>query len=205
MPELIAVAIITILAVISPGADFALVTRNSYLYGRHAGLLAAIGIALGVQVHVTYTMLGVGLLITNSPGLFTLIKIFGALYLVYIGGKTFVARPVTDIDPLAKAPASKVGSLRAGFMINVFNPKTTLFVVSVYTQVVGVSTSLSAQIGYGLFMSFAHGLWFSLVALFFSNTRLRLRMLKSQSTLNRIIGVILVSLGIALVFLPAPS
>ena len=74
MTELIAVAIITILAVISPGADFAMVTRNSYLYGRRAGLLAATGIALGVQVHVMYTMLGVGLLIAKSPILFTAIK-----------------------------------------------------------------------------------------------------------------------------------
>ncbi|MBV8635229.1 MAG: LysE family translocator, partial [Burkholderiaceae bacterium] len=48
MAELFAVAVITILAVISPGADFAMVTRNSLLYGRRAGVLCALGIALGV-------------------------------------------------------------------------------------------------------------------------------------------------------------
>jgi len=50
--EILAVATITILAVISPGPDFAMVTRNSYLYGRRTGLLCALGIGLGVQVHV---------------------------------------------------------------------------------------------------------------------------------------------------------
>ena len=75
MIELAAVATITILAVISPGADFAMVTRNSLLYGRSAGLLASLGIALGVQLHVLYTMLGVGLVLQNSPGLFSTIKL----------------------------------------------------------------------------------------------------------------------------------
>lgn len=45
MTEIIAVAVITVLAVISPGADFAMVVRNSYLYGRTTGLLAATGVA----------------------------------------------------------------------------------------------------------------------------------------------------------------
>jgi len=50
MIALLAVALITLLASIVPGPDFAMVTRNSYLHGRRAGLLAALGIALGVQV-----------------------------------------------------------------------------------------------------------------------------------------------------------
>lgn len=202
MAELIAVAIITILAVISPGADFAMVTRNSYLYGRRAGLLAATGIALGVQVHVMYTMLGVGLLIANSPSLFTAIKMIGAVYLVYIGYKTFFARSMVNADLSTEAPISMLGSLRSGFMTNAFNPKTTLFVVSTYTQVVHVDTSIAAQIGYGLFMSFAHWFWFSLVALFFSDSRLRGSMLRRQGALNKMIGSVLVGLGVTLAFIP---
>ena len=202
MTELIAVAIITILAVISPGADFAMVTRNSYLHGRRAGLLAATGIALGVQVHVMYTMLGVGLLIAKSPILFTAIKMTGAAYLIYIGYKTFFARSVANADLSTEADISMAGMLRSGFMTNAFNPKTTLFVVSTYTQVVHVDTSIAAQIAYGLFMSFAHWFWFSLVALFFSNDRLRASMLRCQAVLNKVIGSVLVSLGLMLAFIP---
>lgn len=88
MTELLAVAVITILAVISPGADFAMVTRNSLLHGRRAGVLCALGIALGVQVHVFYTMFGVGLLIAHAPTLLHGIKLVGAAYLVWIGWKT---------------------------------------------------------------------------------------------------------------------
>jgi threonine/homoserine/homoserine lactone efflux protein len=202
MTELVAVAIITILAVISPGADFAMVTRNSYLYGRAAGLLAAVGIALGVQVHVMYTMLGVGLLIAQSPVLFTAIKLVGAVYLVYIGYKTFVAHARLDIDLSSKAALTALGTLRTGFLTNALNPKTTLFVVSTYTQVMHSGTSLVHQIDYGLFISIAHLSWFSLVALFFSNARLRIAMLDGQVVFNKLIGSVLVGLGITLALAP---
>ncbi|MGW3625459.1 LysE family translocator [Streptomyces sp. NPDC000880] len=198
MTEVIAVAVITVLAVISPGADFAMVVRNSYLYGRTTGLLGAVGVAAGVLVHVTYTMFGVGLLIASSTALFTAIKLVGAAYLVYIGVRTFRARPDLAVDLESKPGLTRLGALRTGFLTNALNPKTTLFVVSTFTQVVGPDTPLWQQAGYGLFMSFAHLAWFGVVALFFSNSRLRTAMLRWQKTLNRTIGSVLVGLGVTL-------
>lgn len=202
MVELLAVAAITILAVISPGADFAMVTRNSLLYGRSAGLLASLGVAVGVQLHVIYTMLGVGLLIRNSPEWFDLIRMAGALYLIWVGYKTFTSRPAADASG-GEAGINGFQALRTGFFTNALNPKTTLFVVSVYTQVVGPDTPLAQQIGYGLFMSVAHLAWFSLVSLFFSEAHLRERMLRQQVLLNRVIGGVLVALGLWLALSPA--
>lgn len=203
MIELFAVAMITILAVISPGADFAMVTRNSLLYGRAAGLLASFGIAVGVQLHVLYTMLGVGLVIRNSPEWFWVIKMAGALYLIYVGYKTFASRMISVAPLGSPSGIGTLGALRTGFLTNALNPKTTLFVVSVYTQVVQPGTPLAVQIGYGLFMSMAHWAWFSLVAVFFSEERLRTGMLKRQLLLNRGIGSVLVALGLSLALAPA--
>ncbi|MFC4609871.1 LysE family transporter [Streptomyces maoxianensis] len=200
MTEVIAVAVITVLAVISPGADFAMVVRNSYLYGRTTGLLGAVGVAAGVLVHVTYTMLGVGLLIASSTALFTAIKLVGAAYLVYIGVRTFRARADLAVDLESKPGLTRLGALRTGFLTNALNPKTTLFVVSTFTQVVGPDTHLWQQAGYGLFMSFAHLAWFGVVALFFSDSRLRTAMLRRQKALNRAIGSVLVGLGVTLGF-----
>ena len=58
MTELLAVVAITFFAVISPGPDFAMVSRNSLLLSRRTGVLTALGIAAGVCVHVSYTLLG---------------------------------------------------------------------------------------------------------------------------------------------------
>ncbi|APU40955.1 LysE family translocator [Streptomyces sp. TN58] len=200
MTEVIAVAVITLLAVISPGADFAMVVRNSYLYGRPTGLFAAAGVAAGVLVHVSYTMLGVGLLIASSTALFTVIKTAGAAYLVWIGIRTFRARAEVTVDLESKPQLTRLGAMRSGFLTNVLNPKTTLFVVSTFTQVVDPGTSLWQQAGYGLFMSAAHLGWFGAVAVFFSVSALRERMLKAQKALNRAIGSVLVGLGVGLGF-----
>ncbi|MFF7689263.1 LysE family translocator [Streptomyces syringium] len=205
MAELLAVALITVLAVISPGADFAMTVRNSYLYGRTPGLLSAVGISLGVLVHVTYTILGVGLLIAHAPSAFTVIKLIGAGYLVYVGIKTFTNRTQLDVD-LSDGPVITSGqALRTGFLTNALNPKTTLFVLSTFTQVIHQDTPLWRQIGYGLFMSLAHLVWFSLAALFFSNDRLRRKMLRKQVVLNRVIGSVLVGLGVALALTPSAT
>ncbi|MGW0871820.1 LysE family translocator [Streptomyces sp. NPDC002740] len=203
MTELLAVALITVLAVIAPGADFAMIVRNSYLYGRRTGLLAATGVAAGVLVHVTYTMLGVGLLIASSTFLFTVIKLIGAAYLIYIGVRTFRTKGEVEVDLTGKTELTPLAALRAGFLTNVLNPKTTLFVVSTFSQVVSPGTPVRQQIGYGLFMSLAHLLWFGVVAVFFSHDRMRTLMLRCQRVLNKVIGSVLAGLGVSLALAPS--
>jgi RhtB (resistance to homoserine/threonine) family protein len=201
--EVLAVAAITVLAVIAPGADFAMVVRNSYLYGRRTGVLGAVGVAAGVLVHVTYTMLGVGLLIASSTALFTAVKLAGAAYLVYIGVRTFRTRAELAVDLGNRTGLTPFAALRTGFLTNVLNPKTTLFVVSTFAQVVSPGTPALQQVGYGLFMSLAHLLWFGVVAVFFSHSRMRGLMLRGQKVLNKVIGTALAGLGVSLAFAPS--
>ncbi|MFE8943726.1 LysE family translocator [Streptomyces sp. NPDC007856] len=203
MTQILAVAVITVLAVIAPGADFAMIVRNSYLYGRRTGLLAAAGVASGVLVHVTYTLLGVGLLIASSTALFTVIKLIGAAYLVYVGVRTYRTRGELKIDLADRRALTPFAALRTGFLTNVLNPKTTLFVVSTFAQVVSPDTSLYQQVGYGLFMSLAHLLWFGVVATFFSQARMRALMLRGQKILNKVIGSVLAGLGVSLALAPS--
>lgn len=100
MAEFIAVILITILAVVSPGADFAIVTKNSYLYGRKIGVFTSLGISLGVLVHVTYTLVAVAFVMTYTPQILNIVKYIGALYLIYIGYKTFTQKPVLETTAL---------------------------------------------------------------------------------------------------------
>lgn len=198
MTELIAVALFTVLAVISPGADFAMVTRSSYAQGRKAGLAAAVGIALGVQVHVLYTVLGIAVIISQSPTLFLCMKVVGAGYLVYLGYKSLTNTARISLDGIDRhTGASLAAALRTGFLTNALNPKTMLFVISAYAQVVQPGSPLALDFAYGAFMSFAHWLWFSLVAVFFSSTALRKAMIERQRLVDRVIGLALIGLGLA--------
>ncbi|WNC09160.1 MULTISPECIES: LysE family translocator [Pseudomonas] len=199
MNELLAVALITVLAVISPGPDFAMVTRNSYAYGRRSGLIAALGIACGVQVHVFYTVFGIAVIITQSPLLFMAMKWLGAGYLIYLGLRSLFNTSKLALDTVEGATPSLWSAFRMGFFTNALNPKTMLFVVATYSQVVQAGSSMTTNFAYGLFMSFSHWVWFSIVALFFSSGPLRRRMLEKQRLVDRVIGTALIGLGASLV------
>ena len=198
MTEWIAVITITLLAVISPGPDFAMVTRNSLLLSRRAGVGTALGIALGVLVHVTYTLVGVGLLIQQSTVLFQALKLVGAAYLIYLGVKMLRTQASTPQADHAAAALSDAAALRTGFLTNVLNPKTTVFIVSLFMQVVQPDTPLAVQIGYGAFIALAHAAWFSLVALCFSAGAVRARLLAVRHWIDRAFGGLLVGLGLLL-------
>lgn len=200
MHELLAVATITILAVISPGPDFAMVTRNGYSFGRKIGLISALGIAAGVQVHVIYTVLGVAILITQSPALFLVMKVAGAAYLMYLGYQSFRNRTALNTDGEAGNMPTAWQAFGMGFLTNALNPKTMLFVVATFTQLVQPGAPFWLNFAYGFFMSFAHWIWFSIVAIVFSNRRLRAAMLARQRLLDRVIGVALLGLGASLLF-----
>src|SRR5476649_1960951 len=196
MTELIAVITITLLAVISPGPDFAMVTRNSLMLSRRAGVLTALGIGLGVIVHVTYTL--VGLLIQQSLWLFNAIKLIGAIYLIYLGVKMLRAKSGGTATDGHIAPLSDGAALRTGFLTNALNPKTTVFIVCLFVQVVRTETPLVVQIGYGAFISLAHMAWFCLVALCFSAGVVRERLLAARHWIDRAFGGLLVGFGVLL-------
>lgn len=199
MNEIIAIVMITVLAVISPGADFALVSRNNYLYGRQSGLYTAYGIACAVWVHIGYSMFGLSVLKHYLPYLLSVIQYVGALYLIYIGYKTFIQLPV--VEQSAVSLVQRKQAFRQGFLTNSLNPKTTLFVMSIFAQLLSNQNQMLSLIGYGVFISTSHLIWFMLVAYFCSTPAIRNQILQQQKMINRLIGAILSCLGLGLLLI----
>ncbi|RFS88547.1 LysE family translocator [Serratia marcescens] len=196
MTELIAVVTITLLAVISPGPDFAMVSRNSLLLSRRAGIFTACGIGAGVLIHVSYTLIGVGVLIQQSPWLFNLLKGIGAAYLIYLGFTLLRNATHHDAAPTTTPAAiSDLAALKTGFLTNALNPKTTIFIVSLFMQVVSPHTALGVQIGYGLFIAAVHVFWFTAVALLFSAPGVNARFLRLRRGIDRTFGGLLIVFG----------
>ena len=193
---MIAIAVITLLAVISPGADFALVSRNSYLYGRKQGIYTAYGIACAVWIHISYSVLGLSFLKHYIPNLLHIIQYIGALYLMYIGYKTFTQQQISD--HVTHALLRPRQAFIQGFLGNSLNPKTTLFVMSIFAQLLRGNHGLMHLIGYGMFISASHLLWFLLISLFCSTPVIRNKILRKQVSINRVIGTVLATLGLCL-------
>ena len=188
MNELAMVWLVSLLAAISPGADFAMVSSNSYLYGRKAGMQTAFGIACAIWVHVAYAVLGVAVLVQTSPWLLQALKTIGALYLAYVGWKTWRHQAVVvNVSRHQDGTASWVSMWKTGFVSNALNPKTTLFVLSLFGQVVTVNTPLWYTLVCGGMLSLAHLLWFVWVAVVLSKPAIRDWLLQQQAAVNKTI------------------
>ncbi|MCG9578173.1 LysE family translocator [Vibrio tubiashii] len=198
--ELVSLALLGILIVISPGADFVLVLRNSLNHGRKAGVMSALGISLAIGVHIAYSMLGISYLISQNEWLFNLVRYLGAGYLIYLGLRGLFARssaPSNAIEPSATKSAWRY--LGEGFLCNVLNPKTMLFFLSIFSQVmINDASSNNNALIYGGYMMLLHGLWFVLVALLFSSNKLQTILSKAKHRLNQLCGAGLLLFGLAL-------
>ncbi len=198
LPEFLTVVAVHLLAAMSPGPDFVLVSRNSLVYSRKAAVYTAVGLGFGILVHVTYSLIGIGLLIAKSIFLFSALKFIGAGYLIYIGAKSLRAKtPQTQIAEIRTDQAlGALAAIRMGFLTNVFNPKATLFFLALFTQVINPHTPKFIQVLYGLEMSLMTFAWFALVAATLSQNSIKARVASIQQRLEHVFGAILIALGV---------
>lgn len=202
LTEFFALAIAHLLAVMSPGPDFAMVLRSSITRSRRFGIWTSVGLGLGILVHVAYSLLGLGFIIAQSVVLFTIIKWIGALYLIYIGVQSLRARKEVqvieqhNIQCEEKHEESALRAVRIGFFTNVLNPKATLFFLSLFSVVVSPTTPIGVKLIYGLEMSVMTFAWFACIASLFTIRAVHQRFSEIKHYIERVTGVILVALGI---------
>ncbi len=195
--QLLTISVIQLVAIMSPGPDFAIICHNSLVYSRRTGIYSALGISLGILVHVTYTLLGIGLIISKSIVLFSALKLSGAAYLIYIGYRSLKAKPSTNIANLKSKPdLTRLEAIKIGFITNILNPKVTLFFFSLFTQVISPNTSASLRALYGLQMFVFTLSWFTLLAVVISHPIIKNRFLSMSHYIEKTMGVILIALGI---------
>ena len=199
--EFLTVALVHLLAVASPGPDFAVMLRQALFQSRRNALLTAFGIGAGILVHVCYSLLGIGLLIQQSVLLFSVLKVMGALYLTWIAVQCLRARAGgIYVEKEPRITQSGFGALRLGFLTNALNPKATLFFVSLFSVVISPGTPVALQAGYGVYMAVATGLWFAMVAVFFTLPRVRRGFNRFGHWLDRLMGGVLLLLAGQLLF-----
>lgn len=188
-------------AIVAPGADTAMVMRQAMVHGRRAAILTSVGIGTSLMFHVTYTILGLGLIISQSLLLFGIIKWVGAAYLVYMGVMALRAG-ATDLSPASgEAEAPRQGAFRAfglGFLANALNPKPVLFFLSIFSALVSASTPGTVKFGYGLVMATCLIAWFVGVSFFMTTPRMRAVFSRMSKWINRASGLVFIAFGLKL-------
>ena len=192
------ITVVHLLAAASPGPDFAYVTRQSLVHGRRAGLLASIGIALGLSIHIFYSAAGLAAVVAHSSYWLTFIKLSGGGYLLYLGisglRSSAGARTTTQAVP-AVEPAPRRQVL-GGFLCNALNPKAPIYFLALFTVVLEPELPLPTLLAYGAWLMVLQWLWFSLVALLFAHHLVRDRLLAMRHWIERAFGVAMIALGI---------
>ncbi|QUM88033.1 LysE family translocator [Moritella sp. 36] len=195
--EIFSLAILGILIVISPGADFVLVLKTSINDGRKAGIFTALGLSLAICVHISYSMFGISYLISQNEFLYNMIRYAGAGYLIYLGIKgIYSANSPLNTTSAEQRKNKNWQYLAQGFLCNVLNPKTMLFFLSVFSQVISPDSNDNTNAFiYGFYMIALHGIWFAIVAILFTSAALQTRLLRVRKRLNQVCGIGLVSFG----------
>jgi RhtB (resistance to homoserine/threonine) family protein len=200
--NILTVTIIGLLAVMSPGPDFLVVTRNSLRYSKRVGLFTAFGITVGTVLWVTASLLGISIIISKTVVLFNILKWFGAAYLIYLGIKSFKSKkngPLKENGEKGPESISPINGFLMGLSTNFFfNPKAALFFVSFFSVIITPATPIMLRAAYGLEISLIAFLWFSLLATVLSATRVRGIFENISVWLDRVTGAILIVLGVKL-------
>ncbi|MCA1298438.1 LysE family translocator [Stappia indica] len=196
LDQILIVAGLTALVMISPGPDMIIVMRNTLLGGRRAGLETALGVLLGNLVHITYCAIGIGWLISQSLLAFSLLRYAGAAYLIYLGIMSFrtAARKI-ELEPAAGEVRRRAWVLQ-GLFNNILNPKGTLFYLGVFTMVITPETGWSAM---GLLVAVMMGISAGFWLIFVQTLDLRLvrkSLESSQRAVARVFGALLIALGL---------
>ena len=131
MSDLILLSTVCFVAMVSPGPDFVLVTKNSLTLPPSRALATALGIISGCFLHATFCTLGLAFIITQNALLFSVVKYAGACYLIFLGIKGLFSRP--EATGLALSLQRCMPSFRAaymqGFLCNILNPKLAVFLI----------------------------------------------------------------------------
>ena len=195
------VALAHLLAVASPGPDLAVVLRQSLGYGRRIAIWTSVGIGTAILLHVTYSLLGLGLLIRGSAEWFHWIKIAGAAYIGWLGVQALRTTRRDVVSTVAVNPPnlpSPKAAFLTGFFTNALNPKATLFFIALFATVISSHTPRWIQAGYGAWMSVTTIGWFCLVSVVFTRENVRRGFARHGHWVSRLLGVVLIGFALSL-------
>jgi threonine/homoserine/homoserine lactone efflux protein len=196
--QLLAFIGISLLLAVTPGPDMAVVTKNALAHGRRGVLLTTTGIALALAIWVGATAVGLSALLRASGELLFVLKLAGAAYLAYLGGRTLLESRRRPLDLLAEAPpaAPAHAIFRQGFLSAISNPKLGVFFVTFLPQfVVPGQALLPRLLELGLVFAVIGWSWMNVYGLLITRIREIITAPRVRQWMQRVTGLVLLGFG----------
>lgn len=194
-----------LMGLISPGPDFALILRNSVIHSTKTALWSAFGIALGVLVHIAYTMTGLRVIIIDFPWILMWVGLFGVGYLAWLGIQSIRNSLVKKPNPLFHGEIKKdqrgirpFTAIRMGFITNATNPKAIIYFVSFLSTIIASNQNVTLSVLLGIEIFALTWLWFSFVAIAISHKTIQNGLQKYRKTFDMIVGILFLCFSLSM-------
>jgi threonine/homoserine/homoserine lactone efflux protein len=190
-----------ILLNLTPGPDTLYILGRSMAQGRSAGIASALGISTGSIIHTFAAALGLSALLATSASAFLVVKLAGAVYLIFLGVRMLLHRATEDALPAGFDTSGFAPAYRQGLITNVLNPKVALFFLAFVPQFIAADSpaKFAAFVLLGLCFVTTGTAWCLILAWGASAISNRFRKSSSlKDILNRTAGALFVGLGVRL-------
>ena len=197
-PRLAAFIGVSVLLIVAPGPDMAVVTKNALAHGRRGVVLTTSGIALALIIWVSATAVGLSALLRASGEVLFILKIAGACYLAYLGARTLIESRAKPADLLAGLPAAPPAHavFRQGFLSAISNPKLGVFFVTFLPQfVVPGEAVLPRLLELGIIFAVLGWAWLNAYGWFVTRLRAVITAPRVRQWMQRVTGVVLLGFG----------
>lgn len=199
-------AIVHLMAVMSPGPAFVMISRTALSAGRKPAYVAALAMGIGVLFWAVGAMLGLALLFEQARWLYALVKVAGGLYLIYLAVMAWRGASLPVVlaeDAGAGGAAGSAGlwpTFRDGFLTIVANPKVAVFFGSIFVAVLPPDPSVLVQIAI-LGIVFVNEVgWYMVVGTLFSSTGPRAAYIRLKGSIDRGMALVLGAIGARLIW-----
>jgi RhtB (resistance to homoserine/threonine) family protein len=193
------------IVILLPGPDTAVVTKNVLMHGRRAALGASAGVGAGLSVWTLAAAVGLASVIRASEVAFTVLKVVGALYLMWLGFQALLAARHAPDDDGARLTAARPvigarGGFWQGFLSDLANPKIGIFFTSLLPQFVDPGRPvLLPFLALGAVFVLMTVLWLGAYCMIAARAAETLQRPRVRSALDRVTGVVLIAIGLRLV------
>lgn len=188
---------ICLMGAMFPGASLAVVLRNTLNHSRLHGVVTGIAHALGIGLYALLSVLGLVLLLQQSPLLVKTISYTGAIYLLWLGYQGLSAKAHTGRHAAIQThQTTLLDAARDGLLMALLNPKVGLFFLALFSQFVQENMSFAAKAVFVSTITLVDGGWYVLVASVLSRSRLLDTLRQQQVWVERILGGILILLAL---------
>lgn len=193
-------ATICLMGAMSPGPSLAVVLKHTVGGGRGNGLATALAHGIGVALYAVMTVVGLAVVIEQSPTLFNAIRYTGVAFLLYLAFKALTSK--SDIAKLGEEGVSvKIWqSWWEGFMIAFINPKLAIFFLALFSQFIHADATFELNVILVSTVGVIDGLWYCLIALVLSRPSVLNVLRNNVGIVEKLTGVALLTVAARAVF-----